>query len=142
MRKSAGPARMLGKLVARFVPSLTRFVASVGTVASSCTSVVPIWIISGEGSVTLIWSATYRASASVPCMSSRPAGSAGLPDRTSDTARSNTPRGAVVAVGVIATALAVLYPSFGVTLIVVLIAEPIAESRRGSRQGTTRSASR
>ena len=72
----------------------------------------------------------------------RPAGSAGLPDRTSDTARSNTPRGAVVAVGVIATALAVLYPSFGVTLIVVLIAESIAESRRSSRQGTTRSASR
>jgi len=60
----------------------------------------------------------------------RPTGSTGLPGRTSDTVRSNTPRGAVVAIGVIATALAVLYPSFGVTLIVVLIAESIVESRR------------
>ena len=60
----------------------------------------------------------------------RPTGSAGLPGRTSDTVLSNTPRGAVVAIGVIATALAVLYPSFGVTLIVVLIAESIVESRR------------
>ncbi len=66
----------------------------------------------------------------------RPTGSAGLPGRTSDTVRSNTPRGAIVAVGVIATALAVLYPSFGVTLIVVLIAESIVETRRNSRQDT------
>ena len=67
----------------------------------------------------------------------RPTGSAGLPGRTSDTIRSNTPRGAVVAVGVIATALAVLYPSFGVTLVVVLIAEAIVDSRRRSRQFTS-----
>jgi len=60
----------------------------------------------------------------------RPTGGAGLPGRSSDTLRANTPRGAVVAIGVIATALAVLYPSFGVTLIVVLIAESIVESRR------------
>ena len=63
-----------------------------------------------------------------------PTGSAGLPGRSSDTIRSNTPRGAVVAIGVIATALAVLYPSFGVTLIVVLVAEAIVESRRKSPQ--------
>ena len=37
--------------------------------------------------------------------------------------RSSTPRGAVVAVGVIAAGLAVVYPSFGMTLVVVLIAE-------------------
>lgn len=67
----------------------------------------------------------------------RPTGSAGLPGRTSETIRSNTPRGAVVAVGVIATALAVLYPSFGVTLVVVLIAEAIVDSRRRSRQFTS-----
>jgi uncharacterized iron-regulated membrane protein len=72
----------------------------------------------------------------------RPTGSAGLPGRTSDTVRSNTPRGAVVAVGVIATALAVLYPSFGVTLIVVLIAESIVETRRNRREHTLRSDSR
>jgi uncharacterized iron-regulated membrane protein len=66
----------------------------------------------------------------------RPTGSAGLPGRTSDTVRSNTPRGAVIAVGVIATALAVLYPSFGVTLIVVLIAESIVETRRNRQEHT------
>ena len=66
----------------------------------------------------------------------RPTGSAGLPGRTSDTVRSNTPRGAIVAVGVIATAFAVLYPSFGVTLIVVLIAESIVETRRNRQEHT------
>ena len=60
----------------------------------------------------------------------RPTGTAGLPGRGSEAGRSSTPRGAVVAIGVIATTLAVLYPSFGVSLIVVLIAESIIESRR------------
>ncbi len=60
----------------------------------------------------------------------RPTGSAGLPGRSSEAARSNTPRGAVVAIGVIATALAVLYPSFGATLLVVLIAESVISARR------------
>ncbi len=60
----------------------------------------------------------------------RPTGSAGLPGATSDTMRSNTPRGAVVAIGVIATALAVIYPAFGVSLVVVLIAEGVLAARR------------
>jgi uncharacterized iron-regulated membrane protein len=60
----------------------------------------------------------------------RPTATAGLPGRTSDAMKSQTPRGAVIAVGVIATALAVLYPSFGVSLLLVLIAESIVESRR------------
>lgn len=60
----------------------------------------------------------------------RPTGSAGLPGATSQTMRSNTPRGAVVAVGVIATALAVIYPSFGLTLVVVLVAEAVLAVRR------------
>jgi uncharacterized iron-regulated membrane protein len=64
----------------------------------------------------------------------RPTGTAGLPGRSSDAVRSNTPRGAVVAVGIIATGLAVLYPSFGVTLVIVLIAESIIESRRTGKQ--------
>ena len=64
----------------------------------------------------------------------RPTGSAGLPGRTSDTMKSHTPRGAVIAIGIIATALAVLYPSFGVTLLLVLIIESIVESRRTNRQ--------
>jgi uncharacterized iron-regulated membrane protein len=67
----------------------------------------------------------------------RPTGGAGLPGRTSDAQRADTPRGAVVAIAVIATALAVLYPSFGVTLIVVLVAEGIlsAVRSRGSAIG-------
>lgn len=64
----------------------------------------------------------------------RPTGSAGLPGRSSDSVRAQTPRGAVAAIGVIATALAVLYPSFGVTLLLVLVAESIVESRRVSRR--------
>ena len=67
----------------------------------------------------------------------RPTGTAGLPGRSSDAIRSNTPRGAVVAIGVIATALAVLYPSFGLTLLLVLIVETIVESRRTNGQTTT-----
>jgi uncharacterized iron-regulated membrane protein len=53
-----------------------------------------------------------------------------LPGRTSDAQRADTPRGAVVAIAVVATALAVLYPSFGVTLIVVLVAEGILSAVR------------
>ncbi len=61
----------------------------------------------------------------------RPTGGTGLPGRTSDAQRGDTPRGAVAAIAVIATALAVLYPSFGVTLIVVLVAEGILSAVRG-----------
>ena len=43
-------------------------------------------------------------------------------------------RNAVVIIAVIATALAIIYPSFGVTLLVVLIAETIMESRRARRR--------
>ena len=60
----------------------------------------------------------------------RPTGGTGLPGRTSDAQRGDTPRGAVAAIAVIATALAVLYPSFGVTLIVVLVAEGIVAAIR------------
>lgn len=73
---------------------------------------------------------TSVASAFAMWWKRRPTGTAGLPGRGSEASRANTPRGAVVAIGVIATALAVLYPSFGVSLIVVLIAESIIESRR------------
>ena len=61
----------------------------------------------------------------------RPTGGTGLPGRTSDAQRADTPRGAVAAIAIVATALAVLYPSFGVTLIVVLIAEGVVSATRG-----------
>ncbi len=67
----------------------------------------------------------------------RPTGTAGLPGRTSETVRSNTPPGAVAAIGVIATALAVLYPSFGVTLLIVLIGEAVVSSRRGKKSAAS-----
>ncbi len=60
----------------------------------------------------------------------RPTGGSGLPGRTADPTRSDTPRGAVAAIGVIATGLAVVYPSFGLSLLVVLAAEWILSARR------------
>ncbi|WP_082690507.1 PepSY domain-containing protein [Mycobacterium sp. M26] len=65
----------------------------------------------------------------------RPTGSAGLPGRTSDSMRANTPRGAVIAIAVIATALSVLYPAFGASLVLVLVIEGILSAVRG-RQDT------
>lgn len=73
---------------------------------------------------------TSIASAFVMWWKRRPSGTAGLPGRSTEASRTNTPHAAVVVIGVVATALAVLYPSFGVSLIVVLIAESIIESRR------------
>lgn len=63
----------------------------------------------------------------------RPTGSSGLPGRSTEATRTQTPRGAVVAIGVIATGLAVLYPSFGASLLLVLIVEAVVESRRNRR---------
>lgn len=77
---------------------------------------------------------TSIVSATMMWWKRRPAGTAGLPGRTSDTMKSQTPRGAVVAIGVTATALAVLYPSFGVSLLLVLVAELIIASRRARHQ--------
>lgn len=79
---------------------------------------------------------TSIATATMMWWKRRPTGSAGLPGRTSDTMKSHTPRGAVVAIGVVATALAVIYPSFGLSLVVVLIIEALVESRRNSRRVT------
>jgi uncharacterized iron-regulated membrane protein len=60
----------------------------------------------------------------------RPTGGTGLPGRTSNAQRADTPQGAVAAIAIVATVLAVLYPSFGVTLIVVLVAEGILSAVR------------
>jgi len=68
----------------------------------------------------------------------RPAGNGGLPGPGGDTQRSAAPRGTAVAVGMIATILAVVYPAFGASLLVVLAAEAILAARRNrlSRSGT------
>lgn len=60
----------------------------------------------------------------------RPTGGAGLPGRTGEAARAATPRGALVAIGVGAAVLAVIYPSFGLSLLVVLAAEAVLALRR------------
>jgi uncharacterized iron-regulated membrane protein len=66
---------------------------------------------------------TSILSATVMWWKRRPAGSAGLPERSGGTVRSDTPHGVVIGIGVVAGVLAVIYPSFGATLVVVLIVE-------------------
>lgn len=73
---------------------------------------------------------TSIASAAVMWWKRRPTGGAGLPGRTTETMRSDTPRGAAVAIGAIAVALAVLYPVFGASLVVVVVAEAVLAARR------------
>lgn len=80
---------------------------------------------------------TSIASAAVMWWRRRPTGSAGLPGRASDTMRASTPRGAVIAIGAVATALAVIYPSFGATLLVVLLAEAVLSIARRKRHETS-----
>ena len=53
----------------------------------------------------------------------RPKGGTGLPGPASESTRAATPRGAVIAIAVAAVVLGVLYPSFGVSLLVVAAAE-------------------
>lgn len=60
----------------------------------------------------------------------RPTGTAGLPGRTSDAMRADTPRGAKIAIAVTAVALGVLYPAFGASLIVVLVIEGVWAAAR------------
>lgn len=60
----------------------------------------------------------------------RPAGRSGLPGPANTVTRANTPKGAMVTVAVIAVALGVLFPAFGISLLVVLVAEAIVAARR------------
>jgi uncharacterized iron-regulated membrane protein len=60
----------------------------------------------------------------------RPSGRSGLPGPASPVTRANTPKRAMVAVAVVAIALGVLFPVFGISLIVVLVAEAIIAARR------------
>jgi uncharacterized iron-regulated membrane protein len=60
----------------------------------------------------------------------RPSGRSGLPGPVSDTTRANTPRGAVIAVSVAGVVLGVVFPVFGVSLLVVLAVEAVLAKRR------------
>ncbi len=63
----------------------------------------------------------------------RPKGGTGLPAPVSEATRANTPRGAMTAATIVAVTLGVLYPVFGVSLLVVLVVEAVIAVRR-SRQ--------
>lgn len=63
----------------------------------------------------------------------RPTGKSGLPSPASPGTRADTPKRAVVAVSVAAVALGVIYPVFGVSLLLVLAAEAVLAARRRSR---------
>lgn len=76
---------------------------------------------------------TSIATAAIMWWKRRPSGGTGLPDRSSETGRAATPRGAAIAVAGAATTLAVVYPAFGASLIVVLAAETMIAVRRRSR---------
>jgi uncharacterized iron-regulated membrane protein len=65
----------------------------------------------------------------------RPKGSLGLPARSEDVNRPEPPRGVVIAVGLAAAGLGLLYPSFGVSLVIVLIAEAAIVRVRARRRG-------
>ena len=64
----------------------------------------------------------------------RPAGSSGLPGPVGDSTRGNTPRGAVVAVSVAAVVLGLVFPVFGVSLLIVLAVEAVLAKRRRTRE--------
>lgn len=64
----------------------------------------------------------------------RPAGGAGLPTATSTATRSNTPKRAVIAVSVAAVVLGVIFPVFGLSVLVVLAVDAVLTRRRRSRE--------
>jgi uncharacterized iron-regulated membrane protein len=63
----------------------------------------------------------------------RPKGGTGLPGPTTEVTRAATPRSAVIAITATAVVLGVLYPSFGVSLLVVAALEPALTAWRVSR---------
>jgi uncharacterized iron-regulated membrane protein len=60
----------------------------------------------------------------------RPSGHSGLAGPASAATRANTPKRAMVTVAVVAIVLGILFPAFGISLIVVLVAEAIIAARR------------
>ncbi|WP_431236600.1 PepSY-associated TM helix domain-containing protein [Mycolicibacterium aichiense] len=60
----------------------------------------------------------------------RPTGASGLPGPASESTRANTPKKAMITVAVIAVVLGILFPAFGISLLVVLVAEAIISARR------------
>ncbi|BBY93112.1 membrane protein [Mycobacterium gallinarum] len=64
----------------------------------------------------------------------RPSGRSGLPGPVSDATRAGTPKRAAVAVSVAAVVLGILFPVFGLSLLVVLGVEAVLARRRRTRE--------
>lgn len=64
----------------------------------------------------------------------RPSGRSGLPGPVSDATRAGTPNRAAVAVSVAAVVLGILFPVFGLSLLVVLGVEAVLTRRRRTRE--------
>ncbi|MGB5110967.1 MAG: PepSY domain-containing protein [Mycobacterium sp.] len=62
----------------------------------------------------------------------RPAGKTGLPSPASAATRADTPKRVVIGVSVAAAALGVIYPAFGVSLLLALAIEAVLAARRRS----------
>ncbi len=60
----------------------------------------------------------------------RPAGGSGLPGPADDATRAETPKKAMIAVTAVAVALGIVFPVFGLSLLVVVVAEGILTARR------------
>jgi uncharacterized iron-regulated membrane protein len=60
----------------------------------------------------------------------RPSGHSGLAGPASAATRANTPKRAMVTVAAVAIVLGIVFPAFGISLIVVLVAEAIVAARR------------
>ncbi|HET7739386.1 MAG TPA: PepSY domain-containing protein [Mycobacterium sp.] len=70
----------------------------------------------------------------------RPAGKTGVPGRASTATRASTPKRAKVVIGVIAVILGVLYPVFGVSLLLIVALETLLDARRETRESGCSSA--
>ncbi|OAN37673.1 PepSY-associated TM helix domain-containing protein [Mycolicibacterium iranicum] len=89
---------------------------------SATVACLGIWIMIGTG--LLMW------------WKSKPPGGAGVPSRARASTKADTPKRAKLVVTIIAVVLGVIYPVFGVSLLLVLAVEALLDARRQSRQGS------
>lgn len=86
---------------------------------SATVACLGIWIMIGTG--LLMW------------WKRRPAGKSGVPGPTSETTRARTPRRTTLVVTALAVVAGVIYPVFGVSLLVVFAVDALLDARRKNR---------
>lgn len=89
---------------------------------SATVACLGIWIMIGTG--LLMW------------WKSRPQGKTGIPSRARASTKADTPKRARLVITIIAVVAGVIYPVFGVSLLVVLAVEALLDARRQSRDGS------